>query len=141
ASSADTPYVIDQAPRSTRPANGHRLPSRLPGIPQVSFAEDPAILEEMSGRAAMYRHEENTVLLNPRHFKYQEDLEKIYVDVCPGADRRALAKQLFDEEYSFNAGKFVIQAWLCKGNPQWKDRAWHDGVNTNALTIYLATPV
>jgi hypothetical protein len=140
-SAADTPYIINQAPRATKPANGHRSTSQLPGIPKVSFAEDPAILEEMSGRAAMYRHEENAVLLHPRHFKYLQDLERIYSDVGPGADCRSLAKQLFDEEYSFNAGTFVIQSWLFKGNPQWEDRAWQDGVNPNALTIHLASPV
>ncbi len=139
--SADTPYVLDQAPRSTRPAKGVRTPSPLPGIPQVSFAEDPAILEELSGRAALYRHEDNTVLLNPRHAKYLEDLEKIYADVGPGADRRSLARQFFDEEYSFNAGKFVIQAWLFKGKPHWEDRAWHEGVSSSALTVHLASTV
>jgi hypothetical protein len=140
-SSADTPYVLDQAPRSTRPAKGLRTPSPLPGIPQVSFAEDPAILEELSGRAALYRPDDNTVLLNPRHSKYLEDLEKIYADVGPGADRRSLARQFFDEEYSFNAGAFVIQAWLFKGKPHWDDRAWHEGVSSMALTIYLASTV
>jgi hypothetical protein len=94
----------------------------------------------MSGRAALYRPEENAVFLNPRHFKYLDDLEKIYADVGPGADRRALAKRLFDEEYCFNAGKFVIQAWLFKGKPQWEERDWAEGVSPGALTIHLASP-
>lgn len=140
-SSADKPYVLDRVPRSTRPAKGVRTPSPLPGIPQVSFAEDPAILDELSGRAALYRHEDNTVLLNPRHSKYLDDLEKIYADVGPGADRRSLARQFFDEEYSYNAGKFVIQAWLFKGKPHWEGRAWHEGVNPSALTVHLASTV
>jgi hypothetical protein len=140
-SSAGTPYMLDQAPRSTRPAKGLRTPSPLPGIPQVLFAEDPAILEELSGRAALYRLEDNTVLLNPQHAKYLEDLEKIYADVGPGADRRALARQLFDEEYSFNAGKFVIQAWLFKDRPHWEDRAWHEAASSGALTVHLASTV
>ncbi|HYV34627.1 MAG TPA: hypothetical protein VE988_02920 [Gemmataceae bacterium] len=126
--------------QSTQPATGHRSPSQqFSGIPQVSFAEDPAILEELSGRAAIYRHEENVILLNPHHFKYLEDLEAIFGDVGPGADRQSLARQIFDEEYCFNAGKFVIQAWLFKGKPEWADRAWQDGVNPNALTIHLAS--
>ena len=140
-SSEDTPEVLDQVPRSTRPAKGLRTPSALPGIPQVSFAEDPAILEELSGRAALYRHEDNTVLLNPRHSKYLEDLEKICADVGPGADRRSLARRFFDEEYSFNAGKFVIQAWLFKGQPYWEDRDWHEGLSPSALTVHLASTV
>lgn len=82
-----------------RPAQGRRLPSQRPGIPCVKFTTDPAHLEEMCGRAAMYRREENVVLLNPNHFKYQDDLEKMYQDAGPDADRRALAKSLFDEEY------------------------------------------
>ena len=64
----------------------------------------------------------------------------MFEDVGPGADRRALAKQLFDEEYSFNAGKFVIQAWLFKGKPHWEEVAWEDGVNMRALTVHLASP-
>lgn len=140
-SSADTPHVVDPTPPSTRPGKGRRLPSQLPGVPQVSFAEDPGILEEMTGRAAMYRREENAVFLNQKHFKYREDLERILEDAGASADRRSLAKQLFDEEYSFNAGKFVIQAWLFKGKPHWEERAWEESVNMGALTVHLAEPV
>jgi hypothetical protein len=139
-SDSETPYVIDSGAKKTRPANGRRLPSRFPGIPQVSFAEDRAILEEMSGHAAMYRREENAVLLNPDHSKYQHDLEKLYEAVGPDAGRRSLAKHLFDEEYSFNAGKFVIQAWFFKDKPCWEDAAWEEGVNKRALTVHLALP-
>jgi hypothetical protein len=97
-----------------RPAQGLRLPSQRCGIPSVSFASDPAILEEMRGRAAMYRREEKAVLLNPHHFKYIADLEEIYAEAGADAERQALAKLLFDEEYCFNAGKIVIIAW--RGN-------------------------
>src|SRR5262249_29372552 len=121
-----------------RPAQGRRLPSQRPGIPQVSFAEDPAKLEEMRGKAAMYQREKNAILLNPYHFKYREDIEKLYADAGPEADRRALAKQLFDEEYSFNAGKFVILAWLFKGKADWVDREWEDALSKGALKIHLA---
>jgi hypothetical protein len=85
----------------------------LLGLP--TSIESQLKLEEICGRAAMYQHEENAVLLNLRHFKYLEDLEKIYADAGPEAERRALAKRLFDEEYCFNADKFVILAWLFKG--------------------------
>jgi hypothetical protein len=139
-SESDDAYPIDSTPKRTRPATGSRLPSRLPGIPQVSFAEDPAILEETSGRAGMYRREENAILLNPHHSKYLEDLERLFEDVGPAADRRALAKKLFDDEYCFNAGKFVIQAWWFKGKPFWEDGAWEEGVNMRALTVHLALP-
>lgn len=123
-----------------RPALGRRLPSQRPGIPNVYFTEDPAKLEEMCGRAAMYQREENAVLLNPRHFKYLEDLERIYADIGPETERRALAKQLFDEEYCFNAGKFVILAWLFKGKADWDDREWEGALSMGALTVHLAEP-
>jgi hypothetical protein len=48
---------------------------------------------------------------------------------------------LSDEEYCFNAGKFVIQAWLFKGKPHWEERAWEESVNMGALTVHLAEPV
>ncbi len=137
---SDTPYPIDGSPRQTRPGNGQRSFLECPGIPQISFAEDPAILEEMVGRAGMYKREENVVLLNPRHFKYKEDLDKIFGDVGPGADRRSLAKHLFDEEYCFNAGKFVILAWLFKGKTHWEDRAWEEALNMASLSVHLAEP-
>jgi hypothetical protein len=130
----------DPTSRLHRPAQGRRLPSQRCGIPSVSFASDPAILEEMSGRAAMYRREENAVLLNPHHFKYQEDLEKVYADAGPNAERQALAKQLFDEEYCFNAGKIVIVAWLFRGKAEWDDRQWEESLGMGALTFRLADP-
>jgi hypothetical protein len=138
--SSDDPFVINDAPRQTKPAKGKRLPAQLPGVPAVTFSEDPAILEEMSGRAAMYKREENAVLLNPRHFKYKDDLEKIYEDVGPAAERRSLAKRYFDEEYCFNAGKFVILGWLFKGRDHWEDQAWQEALGMGAFSIYLAEP-
>jgi hypothetical protein len=137
---ADTPYVLDENGAITRPAKGHRTAGQHPGIPIVSFAEDPAILEELAGRAAMYKRDANVVLLNPEHFKYKDDLEKVYDDVGPSADRQALAKKLFDEEYQFNAGKFVILAWLFKGRPNWEDQKWAESLSMGAITVYLAAP-
>jgi hypothetical protein len=134
------PHPHDPTSLLHRPAHGRRLPSQRSGIPSVSFATDPAILEEMRGRAAMYRREENAVLLNPDHFKYREDLEKIYTDAGPDAERQALAKQLFDEEYCFNAGKIVIVAWLFRGKAEWDDRQWEESLGMGALTFRLAEP-
>jgi hypothetical protein len=88
----------------------------------------------------MYQREENAVLLNPHHFKYLADLEKVYVDAGPDAVQRALAKQLFDDEYCFSAGKFVIQAWLLKDKPDWTERDFEDALNKGALTVYLVDP-
>jgi hypothetical protein len=133
-------HQFDPASPSHRPAQGRRLPSQRPGVPSVYFTQDPAKLEEMSGRAAMYQREENAVLLNPSHFKYVEDLERIYADAGPDAERRMLAKQLFDEEYCFNAGKFVILAWLFKGKPEWQDRELEEALSKGALTVHLAEP-
>ena len=123
-----------------RPALGRRLPSQRCGIPSVSFANDPAILEEMRDRAAMYRREENTVLLNPHHSKYVEDLERIYSDAGADAERQALAKRFFDEEYCFTAGKVIIVAWLFKGKAGWDDRQWEESLSMGALTLRLADP-
>jgi hypothetical protein len=123
-----------------RPAQGRRLPSRRPGIPSVSFTEDPAHLEEMRGRAAMYCREDNAVLLNPRHFKYLDDLDRICADAGPDAERCALAKQFFDEEYCFNAGKFVLLSWLFKGKVDWEDSEWVEALSMGALTVHLAAP-
>lgn len=89
----------------------------------------------------MYQREENAILLNPNHFKYVEDLEKMYADAGPDAERRILAKKLFDEEYCFNAGKFVILAWLFKGKPEWQDRELEEALSKGALTVHLAEPV
>jgi hypothetical protein len=133
-------HTHDPTAEQHRPAQGRRIPSQRCGIPSVSFASDPAILEEMRGRAAMYRREENAVLLNPQHFKYLEDLDKIYAEAGPDAERRALAKQLFDDEYCFNAGKFVVLSWLFKGKADWDDREWQESLSMGALTFHLAAP-
>src|SRR5262249_44556404 len=106
--------------------------------PSVAFTEDAAHLEEMRGRAAMYRREDNTVLLNPRHFKYLDDLDRIYADAGPDEERRALAKLVFDEEYCFNAGKFVLLSWLFKGKADWDDIEWIEALSMGALTFHLA---
>jgi hypothetical protein len=127
-------------PKNHRPFEGRRLPTRATGIPCVAFTEDPAILEEMRGRAAIFRREDNTVLLNAHHFRYEDDLEKIYEDVGADAERRALARKLFDEEYCFNAGKFVVLSWLFKGKAEWSDRDWEEALSTGALTVHLAAP-
>jgi hypothetical protein len=133
-------HPFDPTSISSRPALGRRLQSHRPGIPNVYFAQDPAILEEMRGRAAMYKREENAVLLNPHHFRYQDDLEKLYADTGSDAERRQLARRLFDEEYCFNAGKFVILAWLFKGKADWDDREWEEALSMGALTVHLAEP-
>jgi hypothetical protein len=125
---------------SHRPTPGRRLPSRRPGIPTVSFTEDPAHLEEMRGRAAMYRREDNAVLLNPRHFKYLDDLDRICADAGLDEERRGLAKLFFDEEYCFNAGKFVLLSWLFKGKADWDDSEWVEALSMGALTVHLAAP-
>lgn len=130
----------EEPSKNHRPFEGRRLPTRTTGIPAVAFTEDPGILEEMRGRAAIYRREENTVLLNAHHFKYVDDLEQIYEDVGADADRRALAKRLFDEEYCFNAGKFVLLSWLFKGKADWADSDWQEALSTGALTVHLAAP-
>jgi hypothetical protein len=134
------PSAPRAAPKRTRPGRGRALSKQLPGVPTISFAEDPALLEEMVGCAALYRHEGNALLLNPRHAQYLQDLEKVYADVGPSSDRRLLAKKVFDEEYFTNAGKFVIRAWSFGGQPAWNDRGWEEALNPKALTVFLALP-
>jgi hypothetical protein len=134
------PNPFDPNSSKNRPALGRRLPPQRPGIPTISFTQDPAKLEELRGRAAMYQREEYAVLLNPHHFKYLEDLEKAYADAGPDAERRALAKRFFDEEYCFNAGKFVILAWLFKGKAEWGEREIEEALSMGALTVHLAEP-
>jgi hypothetical protein len=132
--------AFDPNGKSHRPAQGRRLPAQRPGIPNVYFTEDPAKLEEMCGRAAMFQREENAALLNPCHFKYLEDLERICADAGADAERRGLARSMFDEEYCFNAGKFVILAWLFKGKANWDDQEWEEALSMGALTVHLAGP-
>jgi hypothetical protein len=122
------------------PASGKKLPSRSIGIPVVDFTDDPAILEEMNGKAAVYRKEENTVLLNPAYFRYVEGLESCYQDVGADADVRALAKRHFDEEYCVRAGQFVIQAWLNRGRPEFTDKDFDDALSIGSLTTNLTSP-
>src|SRR5262249_41659725 len=59
----------------------------------------------------------------------------------PDSARRILAKELFDEEYCFNAGKFVILSWLFKGKAEWADKEWEEALSKGALTVHLAQPV
>ena len=95
-----------------RPAQARRTSQTVTGIPDVQFATDPAIREEMSGRAAVYRRAENMVLLNPDHFLYQRDLQRLYEDVGPDSERQQLARQFYNEEYRYQAGKFhPLKLW------------------------------
>ena len=109
------------------------------GIPKVLFTDDPALLDQMRDRAAMYRRDENTVFLNPRHFRYADDLERLYEEVGDDVDRRQLAKTLFDDEYMFRAGTFVVQAWLFKSRPQWDDAQLEEALGSGAMTVHLAS--
>src|SRR5262249_19100827 len=111
-----------------------------PGILTVTCREAPARLKEMCGRDAMPRGEDTAVLLIPSHFKYLDDLDRICADAGPDEGRRALAKQFFDEEYCFNAGKFVLLSWLFKGKADWNDSEWVEALSMGALTVHLAAP-
>jgi hypothetical protein len=51
-----------------------------------------------------------------------------------------MAKRLFDEEYCFNAGKFVILAWLFKDKDKWDEHEWEEALSMGALTVHLAEP-
>jgi hypothetical protein len=126
-------------PVTPKPGIGRRVRETV-GIPIVQFTHDPGLLEDMRGRAAMYRKEDNTVFLNPHHFRYLDDLEQLYEDVGPDAERRQVAREFYDEAYQFCAGRFVVQAWFYKGKAEWDDSAWEEALNMETLTIHLTSP-
>jgi len=128
-------------PASHRPRRGRRTGPQTDGIPRVQFTRDPAKLAEMCGRAALYLRNENLVLLNPDHFRYQQDLNRLLDrDVGPDAERRQLAKNLFDDEYAVQAGQYVIQAWLFRGRSDWDDSEFEAALGVGAMTVHLASP-
>src|SRR5205085_2622330 len=51
-----------------------------------------------------------------------------------------LAQHFFDEEYMVHAGKYVIQAWLYRGRPEWSDEEFEEALGTGAMTVLLASP-
>ena len=106
----------------------------------MSFTLDPAILEEMAGRAAVYRPDIPAVLLNPRYFRYLQDLERFYDEVGESAERRALAKDYFDAQYAFHAGCFVIQAWLNHDQQWFTQSDFEQALSMGSLTATLASP-
>lgn len=121
---------------------GKRQPSRVVGIPDVRFTTDPGLLEQMIGRAACYSYKDggSVVFLNPEHWKYLADLDALYDQVGPDEDRRQLAKKVFDEEYKFNAGRYIIISWIFRGKPEWTEKDWESALNKEALTCYLCSP-
>jgi hypothetical protein len=125
---------------SNRPAQGRRTTQNITGIPNVDFTNDPAILEEMRGRAAVYRRSANLVLLNPEHFLYQRDLQRLYEDVGPDSERQQLARQFYNEEYRYQAGKYVVQAWIFRGRSEWNDDEFEAALSMGAMTVNLASP-
>jgi hypothetical protein len=126
--------------QSHQPARGRRTNRATDGIPDVQFTHDPGHLAEMNGRAALYRPVENQVLLNPNHFLYQDHLTRILAEAGADADRRQIAQQIFNDEYTFQAGRFIIQAWLFRGRADWNDNQFVDALNMGAMTVYLASP-
>lgn len=122
------------------PARGRRTDQQSTGIPRIEFTRDAGHLTEMNGRAAMYRRHENLVLLNPDHFRYLQLLESMYEMVGPDAERRAMACEIFDEEYQVQAGRFVIQALIFQGRPEWDDAQFEQALNIGSLTVVLASP-
>ena len=125
--------------RSHRPTTGRKVRDEQTGIPKVMFSDDPALLDQMKDRAAMYQRDENTVFLNQNHFRYEDDLERLYEEVGDDVDRRKLAKDLFDDEYMFRAGTFVVQAWLFKSRPHWDDTQLEEALGSGAMTVHLAS--
>jgi hypothetical protein len=126
--------------QSHQPARGRRTDRQTDGIPDVRFTHDPGHLAEMCGRAALYRSEENIVLLNPTHFRYMDDLNRMREEAGPDADRRQLAEKIFNDEYMVRAGQFVIQAWLFRGREGWNETQFVEALNAGALTVHLASP-
>jgi hypothetical protein len=90
----------------------------------------------------MHRRDDtgSVVYLNPKRFKYLEDLERLYEEVGPDEEKRSLAKKTFDEEYKFNAGIFVLLSWIFRGKADWAEKDWEQALSMGALTVYLASP-
>jgi hypothetical protein len=122
------------------PARGRRTDQASSGIPRVEFTRDPGHLADMCGRAAVYRRHENLVLLNPEHFRYLQLLEAMYEVAGPDAERRQLAREIFDVQYQVQAGRFVIQAWIFRGRAEWDDTQFAEALSMGSLTVMLASP-
>jgi hypothetical protein len=131
---------LEDSLEASRPARGRRTGQAACGIPEVRFTSDPARLDEMRGRAALYIRSDNLVLLNREHFRYQQLLEGLFESVGPDADQRRLAQQLFDEEYMVHAGEYVVQAWLFRGRAEWSDDEFATVLGMGAMTVHLASP-
>jgi hypothetical protein len=125
---------------STRTVFGKRLATNVAGIPTPRFTNDPSHLEQMRGRAAMYVKEDNSILINPTHFRYVAFLEKIQEEAGPDPEWQGLAKSILDEEYKFQVGKYVISAWLYKDLPDWEPIEWEKALDTGSLTVHLTPP-
>jgi hypothetical protein len=125
---------------------GHRAAVGKPtgqsstGIPEVRFTDDPALLADMQGRAAVYRKEENLVLLNREHFRYLQEKEAFAEEQGKDAERRGLAEKVFDEEYMVEAGKLILQAYLFRNRHDWNDEAFEQALGMGSITIHLASP-
>lgn len=123
-----------------KPLSGVRIQSNLAGIPVPKFTTDPAHLEAMRGRAAMYVKEENVIWINPEHFRYNAFLEEVEKEAGNDAERQQLAKRIFNDEYKFQVGKYVASAWVYKGRPDWNDVDWEKALDAGSLTIHLTPP-
>jgi len=128
------PRLRPEWPRVGKPVGETR------GIPEVVFTDEPALLEEMRGRAAMYRRVDNKVFLTRKHFRYLDDLEKLYSEVGSDAAACAMAREQYEAAYCFHAGRFVVQAWLYKGKSDWSDSDWVEALSQETLTIHLTGP-
>jgi hypothetical protein len=127
-----------QAGKSALAKGRRRAEAR--GIPDVRFTTDPALLALMKGRAAYYRRDDNTVFLNQDHFRYTDDLQRLYDEAGEDAERQQLAKKYYDEAYKFRVGCFVVQAWIYKGRADWADSDWEGALKAETLTIHLTSP-
>jgi hypothetical protein len=94
----------------------------------------------MRGRAALYDRDIHTVFLNPHHFKFRDDLERVRQKAGEDGERCQLAERAFREEYQVLAGKLVILAWFFRGRPEWTDADWQKCLSMEQFTVHLADP-
>jgi hypothetical protein len=133
------PRVGPKPPRPHRPGVG-RPQGAVLGIPCVCFTNDAGLLDDMRGRAALYRRADNTVFLNPKHWRYEDDLSRLYEEVGPDSELRQLARKYYEEAYKFHAGRLVVCAWLYKGRPDWTETDWQEAIDMQSLTVHLTLP-
>jgi hypothetical protein len=112
-----------------------------PALPEVRFTSDPAHLELMEGRAALYQPAANTVFLNPRYTRFLTNVERVRWEAGTDPQGQQAAEKALRDEYVVAAGKWVTMARHLCTESAGPDADWQAALSMEALTVYLADPV